>query len=157
MSTSLNVNELNDFPSCIIMRGISGSGKSTWIKQNIPTYTVVSADLFFYDSFGSYNYDPRKIGEAHEFSKCKFIEALENNENVVVDNTNIRRWEYKLYLKLALLFQYQTKIIQIIPSSFYDISKIAKRNTHNVPEEIVGKMSATWENDPEAITIKCVL
>jgi hypothetical protein len=68
-----------------IMRGVSGSGKSTWIANKIrelerlrlfvqpPVRTAVcSADDFFvHPSTGNYVYDPRKIGEAHMSCMCK--------------------------------------------------------------------------------------
>ena len=36
-----------EVPEVIVMQGVSGSGKSTYIKNNLPNATVVSADHFF--------------------------------------------------------------------------------------------------------------
>ncbi|MBP9827687.1 ATP-binding protein [Patescibacteria group bacterium] len=89
----------------ILLRGISGSGKSTWIKNNQPQATVVSADHLFIQPDGSYKFDQTRLGEAHQKCFKAFIEALQKgSELIIVDNTNVTAWEMSPYIIGARAF-----------------------------------------------------
>ena len=70
------------------MRGISGAGKSTYVKKHFPNAVVCSADNYHLDSKGNYNWKPENVAKSHGWCQNQFKKALENNEPlVVVDNT----------------------------------------------------------------------
>ena len=81
-----------------IMRGCSGSGKSTYIKNHFPDAYVCSADDFWLDKDGNYKFDLSKHGQSHAWCLRKFIDYLEKMRQdpyllnpsscIVVDNTN---------------------------------------------------------------------
>ena len=84
-----------------IIRGISGSGKTTFARYlNLP---YVEADMYFYQN-GIYNYDKSKIKLAHEFCYNTCVYYLKNNISVSVANTFIRYFELKPYLHLKSKF-----------------------------------------------------
>lgn len=86
----------------LILRGKPGSGKS-YICENfyVPRGWVhASADQFFYDDDGKYNFDPSLIQEAHDYCFDLAKKAVAEGKNVVVDNTNRQLWEFKRYLGL---------------------------------------------------------
>jgi len=91
----------------IILRGVSGSGKSTLANLltslNEKKVRVVTADDFFVDEHGNYNFDGTKIKYAHQDCYDKFINALEDSDCdvVVVANTNTSEWEFEKYLDEA--------------------------------------------------------
>lgn len=98
----------------ILLRGISGSGKSTWIKNNKPQATVVSADHLFIQSDGSYEFDQARLGEAHQKCFKAFIEALQKgSELIIVDNTNVTAWEMSPYIIGARAFGATVEILTI--------------------------------------------
>ena len=139
---------------CIIMRGLPGSGKSTWLKKfsQERAHTVCSADHFFLDSAGNYQFRPWEIGQAHAACQSQFIEAISSSGSrphcVVVDNTNTQRWEYANYVKLARLFGYTVAIVEMECDCVSRAKEYAARNSHGVPEEGVLKMYERWEAEP---------
>ncbi len=98
----------------IVLRGISGAGKSTWVSKNYPTATVVSADDYFRKDDGTYEYDRAKIDEAHEECYRLFSQAIQNKDPlIVVDNSNVTIWEISPYVMPAQSFGYEVEIITL--------------------------------------------
>lgn len=130
----------------IILRGLPGSGKSHAIRD-MPDHTVVcSADHFFYDSLGNYRFNPSMLGEAHAECQHKALDAMAKGEPlVVIDNTNSRRWEFRLYEKMGKTFGYTVEIRTIGGQSYDDVRQYARRNIHEVPEDVILKMAYRWE------------
>lgn len=121
----------------IIMRGISGAGKSTWRKTYVPEAFVVSADLWFYDKDGNYNFEAKDLGKAHSFSKEEFKKALVRGEPlVVVDNTNTKLRDFRFYVDVARNHGYKVQYVRL--ETPVDVA--AKRNVHGVPLEAVQRM-----------------
>jgi tRNA uridine 5-carbamoylmethylation protein Kti12 len=121
-----------------ILRGVPGSGKSTMTKRLLSglspdeTSTIVSADHWFEKS-GSYQFDPTQLGQAHGNSQKSFIEALKNGVSVViVDNTNIKNRDMKLYIDQAKKFNYDWEIVQLEAAD--------PQNIHGVPSDTVASM-----------------
>ncbi len=48
----------------IILSGISGAGKSTYIDERYPTAPMCSADTYF-TTDGVYKFDATRLGEVH--------------------------------------------------------------------------------------------
>ena len=130
----------------IIMRGIPGGGKSTYIQKNFPNAIVCSADHSFETDEG-YKFDPSKIGEAHRACQKKFLTHLLSfrmageQRDVVVDNTNTQLWEMSFYVGLANVFEVPFEIHRID----CDPKVAAARNVHGVPEKAVLAMHSRME------------
>ena len=94
-----------------VLRGISGSGKTTWTKAHESKAHIVSADFYFMRD-GVYTFDPQKLEENH--AKCfrAFMEALLKSEEwIIVDNTNICAWEYSPYVLAAEAYGYAVELV----------------------------------------------
>ena len=83
----------NDFiavkPKFIIPVGISGSGKSTWIKTLVGMgYEVISPDDIRRELTGNIS-DQSKNNEVFSLAFQRAANALENNKNVIFDATNV--------------------------------------------------------------------
>jgi len=48
-----------------LVRGLPGSGKTSFASAIWNDYAVCEADKFFYDKEGNYNFDGSKLKEAH--------------------------------------------------------------------------------------------
>lgn len=139
----------------IIMRGPAGSGKSTWARKNHPDAVVVSADHFWLvemaDGRQEYIFNIAQLPEAHQVCLCRFIDVVvAGHKKIVVDNTNIRKWQYRAYAKIARAYGYAVHIVEFRPVSISDIRKCVDRNIHGVPEETVIRMCMEFEEDPDA-------
>lgn len=118
----------------ILMRGVSGSGKSTVARQLVdghPSAIIVSADDFFVVD-GHYLYDRTKIESAHRTCLRKFIDALQANTGlVIVDNTNVTELHASPYMAVAEAYEYDAIILRIQ----CDWRKAQGRNRHGVSME----------------------
>lgn len=135
-----------------ILRGLPGSGKNYHIeqmRQNGKTVLECSADLYFMDHLGRYNFDPSKIGFAHKYSQRSFWDSLNlacadlNNDNIVVvaNNTHTTLLEACPYVTMCdiLDLPYEIIFFQCTPETSI------RRNTHNVPEAAIRRMHERFE------------
>ena len=123
----------------ILIRGISGSGKTTYAKrlmQEDPTLSHYEADMFFYKD-GKYNFDPSKLKDAHAWCKNKTEEDLRNGKSVIVSNTFTQRWEIEPYIELGK--KYGADVLIKKTTGNY-------QNVHGVPPEALERMKSRWED-----------
>ncbi len=132
--------------SLIILRGISGAGKSTFtevLKIIVPTLVHCSADFIHLDSEGVYRFDPSKLADGHGLCFRTAVEALQRGERlVVVDNTHTQNWEMAPYVQAGRAYGYKTGIVRL------DIDAItaAQRNVHGVALGHVKNMEKRFED-----------
>ncbi|NTW15741.1 MAG: ATP-binding protein [Candidatus Moranbacteria bacterium] len=133
----------------IIMRGIPGSGKTTYWKELYPDAVCCSANDYFTDADGKYRYDRRQLKESHRYCQKVFMQAIEDGELlIVVDNTNIKCWELEGYVRKAEENCYLVTVYRMIVD---DWREAASRNIHDVPAEAVERMHAGMEDYPDEI------
>jgi predicted kinase len=124
-----------------IVRGLPGSGKSTFAKTLGGTH--FETDNFFMVD-GEYKFDGSKIKEAHNWCQNSVNSAmiLNNtaglNETIVVSNTFTQEWEMKPYFDMAETYGY--KVFSIIVENRH-----GGINQHNVPEEVLNSMKNRFE------------
>jgi len=132
----------------VILRGVSGSGKSTFRRKNHPEALVCSADSFFYDKDGEYHFDANLLSEAHRSCFAKFLLLLQANHDsdatVVVDNTNTTTAEISPYYMAAQVYSVPVEIVTLICRN--EIA--AKRNKHGVPLHAIRNMRNRFETLP---------
>lgn len=126
-----------------IYRGIPGSGKSTVAKNRMAmsqgSMRLVSADQFFIQEDGSYQFDPREIGNAHAVCFRNFIAAMEDGvTHIHVDNTNIHAYEIAPYILAANAYEYSHAIIPVM----CDLQVAFERQTHGAPWSTIQRMHA---------------
>lgn len=95
-------------PALIILRGVSGSGKSTfadWLEFsfNMHQFDVsvqkFEADQWFIDNDEPWN--PRYLPTAHEWCQSEVKKSLQNGYVTVVSNTTTTKKELDPYIKIA--------------------------------------------------------
>jgi predicted kinase len=134
------------------MRGIPGSGKSTWLKANRPNALICSADNFFMVD-GIYRYDAALIGSAHNMCLREFVRAVEQElPDIAVDNTNVRVYEIAPYYRVAQALEYKVEIVwmQCMATDGID------RNIHAVPQATIWNMANSFEPLPPTWNIQHV-
>ncbi|CAF1278743.1 unnamed protein product, partial [Adineta ricciae] len=125
-----------------LMRGLPGSGKSTLVnilkRIYSQSFVICSADNYFLDSQGVYNFNRDKIGEAHRVCQEHAEDACKNNVlAVIIDNTNIRMDECRPYFQKASTYGYIVIIVEPRTNWKRDANILNIRNTHQVPADVI--------------------
>lgn len=133
----------------LIIRGVSGSGKSTvaellqgYFDCNDTAYAgrgvICCADDFFMKD-GEYKFNANALGLAHKACKDKCEKAMKAGETrIIVSNTSTTEKEIKPYISLAEKYGYMT--ISLIVENRH-----AGKNVHGVPEDVLGKMKNRFD------------
>lgn len=122
----------------ILVRGLPGSGKSTYarefaIKNN---FVHMEADLYFLDEHGVYRFDPSKLKEAHKWCQDRTSAILYRGHSVIVSNTFTQHWEMLPYQEMAKRYRIPCEII-VMEGSYGSI--------HDIPEKTLERMRQRWE------------
>ena len=78
------------YPQVVLTFGISGSGKSTWIAENLPDYYIVSMDKLRAEIAGD-RANQSQNNKVLRIAKEKLKNHLRNNNKVVWDATGLRK------------------------------------------------------------------
>lgn len=128
----------------IILRGLPGSGKSTYVSQKDTssprTVHSVSADHYMVDSDFEYAFDPQKLDMCHNFCLKDYIgwvnDYQDDDFTLIVDNTNTTEREIGTYFDIAKAYNCDISIIQFDCS----VENSFARNKHAVPFKTIQKM-----------------
>lgn len=147
-------------PRCIILRAISGAGKTTYARKlaldisgklnHGDTVVIVSIDQFFINDAGEYKFDERKLSEAYSDCVNRFLRAVKAGKHVIVDNTNTRRWEYETFVLVAEIAKYEIEIHELLCTDLETLRKFHRRNSHGTPLYVLGQQFARWEDEPRS-------
>lgn len=120
----------------VILRGLPDSNKDEIVKTQFPDFKHLETDMFFTLN-GNYFYDKKRVGTAHAWCQKEVIKCLQEDKNVIVTNTFVMRWEITPYLLMS--HDFGTEIEVITATGKGD-------NKTNVPQEIIDRMRAAWED-----------
>jgi len=118
----------------ILLRGVPGSGKSTFAnvilqQPNNNPQEVLSADDFFVNNEGVYIFDGTKIKEAHNYCQFRCSERMRQEiSRIVVANTFTQEWEMETYYEMAKRYNYRVHSVIIE-------NRHGNENIHGVPED----------------------
>jgi len=128
----------------ILLRGIPGSGKTTLAnvilqQPNNNPQEILSADDFFDDGNGGYNFDPTKLKEAHNYCQFRCSERMRQQKSrIVVANTFTQEWEMDEYFKMAERYDYRVHTIIVE-------NRHGNENIHGVPRDKLQQMKNRFE------------
>jgi predicted kinase len=133
-------------PTLFLVRGIPGSGKSTFAKHIWNEYAICEADKFFHNKeTGEYNFDPSRLKEAHEWCRNQVETRMSDHQvnpqfypEIVVSNTFTQEWEMQSYIDLAKKYGYQVTTLIVE-------NRHGNSNVHNVPAETLDRMRQRFE------------
>lgn len=118
-----------------IVRGLPGSGKSTLAKKLVFHTFHREADMFHMVG-GEYKFNVANIKPSHQWCFDEIVRLMVCGHDCAVSNTFTQKWEYDKYLTAASDLCFDVQIIEC--HGDWD-------NTHNVPEDVLAKMSDRWE------------
>ena len=114
----------------ILVRGVSGAGKST-IAPMFKNAVLVSTDDFFLDEYGDYVFDANSLVINHQFCQLAVRMMMQDNEElIVVHNTFTADWEMDAYFDLARKHGYAVHTIIVE-------NRHGSKNVHDVPKDVV--------------------
>ena len=128
----------------ILLRGLPGSGKTTLAKiilqlRSTDEPEILSADDFFEDKEGEYNFDPTKLKEAHNYCQFRCSERMRQQKaRIVVANTFTQEWEMDEYFKMAERYNYRVHTVIVE-------NRHGNENVHGVPEVKLQQMKSRFE------------
>ena len=128
----------------ILLRGLPGSGKSTLAKiilqlRSTDEPEILSADDFFEDKEGDYNFDPTKLKEAHNYCQFRCSERMRQQKaKIVVANTFTQEWEMDEYFKMAERYNYRVHTVIVE-------NRHGNENIHGVPEDKLQQMKNRFQ------------
>lgn len=118
----------------IILRGCSGSGKTTFAKLLEQMYigcSAVAADDFHYDEDGNYNFNIDNLPAAHKWCREEVEGLMALSRGVIiVHNTSTTEKEIKPYIDLA--GQYGYDVVSLVVENRHN-----NENIHDVPAEVL--------------------
>lgn len=138
--------------SLFLVRGLPSAGKSTLAEELSEggKYPILSADMFFEDAVGNYNWNPTQLKDAHGWCLSSteiimttykesvqtgkgYFRKFEDGDKIFVANTFTTESELQPYYDLAAKYGYT--VFSIIVENRH-----GGKNTHNVPETTIEKM-----------------
>lgn len=125
----------------ILLRGLPGSGKSTFAKTLGGIH--IEADQYFMRN-GVYEFDASQIKNAHNYCQSQTRAWMSHNgeqistDKIIVSNTFTQEWEMDAYFELAEEFGYQ--VFSLIVENRH-----GGMNVHGVPADKLEQMRNRFE------------
>ena len=125
----------------ILLRGLPGSGKSTFAKTLGGIH--IEADQYFMRN-GVYEFDASQLKNAHNYCQSQTRAWMSHNgeqistDRIIVSNTFTQEWEMDAYFELAEEFGYQVFSL-IVENRHGNIS------VHDVPQRKLNEMRNRFE------------
>lgn len=125
----------------ILVRGMPGSGKTTFVKKTFGDrlwnfIDHFEADQYFTDIDGNYRFDASRLKDAHQLCLDNTEWSLSKGREVVVSNTFTTIKELKPYFELGKMYN-ATPVVILCQNKFTSV--------HNVPEEALERMKNRFE------------
>lgn len=120
-----------------VIRGVPGSGKSTYAKKNF-SCLILEQDMFHMHD-GEYCWKADAMQNAVKWCQTTAYNALQFGMDVCVVNTFVKKKYIDTYRQMAEELGATFEVIRM--TSSYD-------NVHNVPENVLDNMSKSFEDWP---------
>lgn len=134
------------------MIGLPGAGKDTWIKNNLPGVKCIACRDDIRIEIGLCGPDEKYCGTNEEENLVTAIfntrlqEYARSGEDIVINNTNIKRWQRNQYKKLLRNFNVNWIYVVVKASSIEDN---IKRREGQIHADVLKKLEASYQPPTE--------
>lgn len=135
----------------VMMCGLPGSGKDTWIKQNIPEYKEISLDKLR-SEMGVRHGDNQ--GEVANAAKSLAKEYMRAEVSFVWNATNLNKQLREMLISLFAAYQAEIRIVYL-EAPWLELLRRNKTRTEQVPEKVLYRMRSRLEV-PTILEAHCV-
>lgn len=124
-------------PILILVRGLPGSGKTTYAQVNFVSqgFKHIETDMFFTKN-GIYRYEPGKFPDAVNWCQKQSLALMKQGIDLVVSNHFTKHWEMGYYLENACKLGYDV----IVHTCYGQYA-----NSKPYPSKLFRYMSETFE------------
>lgn len=146
----------------VLMRGLPGSGKSSlainFLHHCLGSVNrdefIFSTDDYFHNS-GQYVYAPSKLEEAHGWNQRRCFANMKRGVSpIIIDNTNLKMWEMKVYCVMGVKFGYIIEILEPTTPWALQPDILSTKNSHGVDKRKIREMMERYQRN---ITISDLL
>lgn len=130
----------------ICLVGISGSGKSTWVKDN-PGYRIVSVDNYLNKGkldYNSVDYN-KNIKKAHDNSIRDIKDIVQREESAIIDMTNLTKETRRKKLSLFPTTKYKKIAVVFLNGEKSIASNLKKRPEKTIPASVIERQFKEFE------------
>jgi len=123
----------------VVVRGVPGCGKTTFAEMIAGSNGQVFETDEYFETDDGYDFDPSKLGEAHEWCRSQVEGAMKNGvQTVVLANTSSCVWEFIKYYRMAAEYGYRAH-------SVVKENRHGSESEHGVPESTCNSMRNRFE------------
>ena len=136
-------NYRDSFPQVVLTFGVSGSGKSTWIAENLKDHAVISLDALR-SQIASSRSDQSQNSKIVQAAKEQLKTLLRSHSKIVWDATSLRRDFRRQVINIA--HQYGALVTLVIfhcPEDVY--YERNRQRKHPIPEAVLHKQLNSLE------------
>lgn len=122
-----------------IIRGLPGSGKTTFVKQHEVTknFLLLEGDQIMYDENGNYSFKNAKA--SREYVSVMLHQALKlGNTNIVITTAAQNEESLKGFIDVCRRFNVKYVITHVFTNESFE-------SEHNLTKEIIDDMLDKWE------------
>ncbi|XP_047531234.1 uncharacterized protein LOC125066945 [Vanessa atalanta] len=141
----------------IIMRGLSGSGKTYLAKKLIDAIYPVQSErnysthIFSTDNYfmqnNLYVFDKSRLSEFHERNERMARNSMVKGVSpVIIDNTNVELWEMKPYVYEGIKNGYIVEVVEPNTPWARNPKQLQRHTLHNVPIHTIQRKLDTYQN-----------
>ena len=139
----------------IILRGVPGSGKSTFVNmmRNMSQSVDVHAiDDLHVDPEGNFLWDEENADRLYTLNFANFVRSCASGtETVVCDAINIETDAFQKYIDIANQYDYRVYVVTPSPPT---ASESTKRNKHHTSSSQAREMYSRWQHWPTPEMLK---
>tara|TARA_B100000131_G_C17837875_1_gene500523 strand:+ start:30 stop:488 length:459 start_codon:yes stop_codon:yes gene_type:complete len=139
----------------IILRGVPGSGKSSFVnllKATSSDIAIHAIDDLHIDHNGNFLWDEENQSRLYTLNFANFVKSCSKSISIVVcDAINIQIKDFEKYVDIAKEFDYQ---VYIVTPDQPTPSESTKRNKHHTSSIQARDMYKKWEHWPSDAMLK---